>query len=301
MIFAYDECDNQVKVSDFGLHDEPALNQFIGFQTVKMSYDQRGNCVAWEDYGADGNRCLVKDGYAKVTASYDARGNQIAWACFGLHDEPVTAQSHGAHAIKMSYDEHRYCTAREYYGVDGKRCAPKGGYAKSTTNYDDSGRQLEQKEFDLGGNATVKKYDKRGRQIEEAYFDDAGKPTTNKNGIARWIAKGPEGTNQADITYFDRDGTPIAVQIYVSEVLPDGQAKELGLAEGDVLVSYDGKPVTKVADIQTWTDTPGDALRELIVSRSGERVSFKLKPGKIGILMDVRPAPVAEKIPEIVK
>jgi S1-C subfamily serine protease len=59
-----------------------------------------------------------------------------------------------------------------------------------------------------------------------------------------------------------RDGKPIAVEIYVAEVLPDGQAKEAGLMEGDVLVSYDGKAVRNEAEIPAWVRTPGDTPRE---------------------------------------
>jgi len=138
-------------------------------------------------------------------------------------------------------------------------------------------------------------YDERGEEIEEAYFDETGRPTTNKNGIARWTTNHSEGA-PADIEYFDRDRNSIAVQVYVSEVVPGGQAKEVGLVEGDVLVSYDGKPVRNVQDIPTWVNTPGETLRELIVSRNDRRISFKVKPGKIGIAMDTRAAPAVAKI-----
>ena len=297
---SYDERGNKTEVATFDEAGKPAQRK-EGYARFTASYDEHANQIEGTYFDEAGKPVRSTDGYARFTASYDERGNQVEWACFGPGDEPAIDKSDGSHKVKSSYDESGNCTASEFYGVDGKPCLTKGGYARVTSNYDDFGHRLGQVEFDLTGNSTVKKYDQRGEQIEEACFNEAGRPTTNKNGITRWIAKDPEGVNHTDITYFGRDGTPIAVQIYVSEVLPDGQAKERGLAEGDVLVSYDGKPVTKVADIQTWTDTPGDALRELIVSRSGERVSFKLKPGKIGILMDVRAAPIAQKIHGTVK
>jgi hypothetical protein len=287
----YDERGNRIKEAYFGLHDEPVIDQSSSFQTAKMSYDDRGNRISWEYYGVDGQRSATKGGYAKMTADYDERGNRIKEAYFGVHDEPVIDQSSGFQAAKMSYDDRGNPITWEYYGVDGQRSATKGGYAKVTANYDDNGRRLEQVKFDLAGNSTVEKYNQRGAQTEEAYFDNAGKPTTNKNGVARWTAKYSQGANSADVTYSDRDGTTIAVQIYVSEVVPGGQAKEVGLVEGDVLVSYDGKPVRNVADILTWVNIPGDTLRELIVSRNDRRISFKVKPGKIGIRMDARAAP----------
>jgi hypothetical protein len=292
----YDERGNDVAWACFGLDDKPAVEQSYGYHSVRKSYDKRGNRVAWEYYGMDGRRCLVKDGYAKVTVNYDERGNQVTWACFGLRDEPTIDQSDGTHAVKKSYDKRGNCIVAEYYSVDGQRCLTKGGYVKLKAGYDESGRRLEQVEFDVIGKSTVRKYDQRGEEIEEAYFDETGNPTTNKNGVARQTVKYSEGTNPADMTYFDRDGKPIAVQVYVAEVLPGGQAKEVGLMEGDVLVSYDGKPVRKESEIPTWVDIPGDTLRELIILRSGRRISFKIKPGKIGIRTDARAAPTVAKM-----
>jgi C-terminal processing protease CtpA/Prc len=132
-------------------------------------------------------------------------------------------------------------------------------------------------------------------KIKEAYFEETGNSTA-KNGVARWTAKYDEGNNLADITYFDRDGKPTAAEIYIIEVLPGTQAKEAGLIDGDVLVSYDGKAVRTQAEMAAWVRTPGDTLRELVVSRSGLRISFNMKPGLMGILMGTRAAPVPSGI-----
>jgi hypothetical protein len=286
----YDERGNQVKGASFGLRDEPVVTQSNGNHSAKKSYDERGNCITWEFYGVDGKRCLVKDGYAKGTADYDHRGKQIRLAYFGLRDEPVINQSDGTHTVRNSYDGRGNCILWEYYGVDGQRCLTKDGYAKKTANYDDVGHQLEQVEFDLTGKSTVQKYNQRGWQIEEAYLDETGSSTANKNGVTRWTVKYDEDANVTDMTYFDRDGKPIAVQIYLVEVLPDGQAEKAGLVDGDVLVSYDGKMVTNDAEIWAWIHSPGDTLRELIVSRSGRYLSFKMKPGLMGVRTSARAA-----------
>jgi YD repeat-containing protein len=296
----YDQRGNEIEEAYFDEAGKP-VRSTDGYARLTMSYDARGNVVGVAYFDEAGKPVRSTDGYARFTASYDERGNKIEWACFGLGNEPAIDKSDGTHRVKESYDESGNCTAWEYYGVDGKPCLTKDGYARITANYDDFGRQLKQVGFDLTGNSTVKNYDQRGQQIEEAYFNEAGNPATNKNGIARWIAKGSEGTNQADITYFGRDGTPIAVQIYVSEVLPDGQAKEKGVAEGDILVSYDGKPVRSLADLPTYTSTPGDTIRELIVSRDGRSIGFKVRSGKIGIATDVRAARAAQKMHGTVK
>ena len=180
--------------------------------------------------------------------------------------------------------------------MDGQRCLTKDGYAKLTAKYDDNGRRLEQVEFDVTGKSTVKKYDRGGREIEEAYFDEKHNPTTNKMVSRGGLRNFPKDANPADMTYFDRDGKPIAVQIYVVEVLPGGQAKEVGLMEGDVLVSYDGKAIRNDAEFTGLVRTPGNTPRELVVSRSGLRLTFKMKPGLMGVLTNARAAPTVAKI-----
>ena len=61
--------------------------------------------------------------------------------------------------------------------------------------------------------------------------------------------------------------------------------------EGDVLISYDGIPVRNDAQIPAWVRMPGDTPRELVVSRSGRRISFSMKPGLMGINIVARAAP----------
>jgi PDZ domain len=197
------------------------------------------------------------------------------------------------------YDDRSNWTAEEYYGCDGQRCLTKDGFAKKVAEYDANSNLVKEAYFGLrdepaysdGVHEAKMTYDERGNRIEEAYFDETGKPTANQDGVAQWTAKYSEGGNLLDKTYFDRDGNAVAVEPYVDDVQPGGQAKEAGLIKGDVLVSYDGKAVRNLEELQTRIKMPGDTLRELIVSRNGRRLSFKMKPGLMGILISVRAVP----------
>src|SRR5260221_13382596 len=80
----YDERGNQVKEASCGLRDDPAIDQSNGAHAVEQSYDERGNCIAREYYGADGQRCLTKGGYAKMRANYDDRGRRFEQAVLDL-------------------------------------------------------------------------------------------------------------------------------------------------------------------------------------------------------------------------
>ena len=264
----YDERGNEVEWACFGLRDEPTIDQSVGNHMVKNTYDERGYCITWEEYGVDGKRCLVKNGYAKTTAEYDKRGNEVEWACFGLRDEPTMDQVFGNHMVKNTYDERGYKIGLEYYGLDGKPCLTKNGYAK-----------------------VAAKYNERGDEIEEAWFDESGNPLAT-NGVAKWTKNYDENRHATVLTYYDADGKLTYAQIYIAAVVPGGQAEAAGLLVGDVLVSYDGKAVTEVSELIDWVRKPGDALRDLVVSRGGRRMSFEMKPGVMGVLPAVRAVPV---------
>ncbi len=291
VIADYDQRANQLKWACFDLNGRPAVDQSGGYHMVKKSYDERDSCISWEYYDVEGQLSLTKNAYAKQTADYDEQGHTVRVACFGLRNEPVIEQSIGYQTAKMSYDERGNCIAWEYYGSNGRPRLTNGGYSKLTASYDDNVRQLEQVVFDLNGKSTAKKYDQGRNEIEEVYFDEMGRPTNNENGIARWTAKYSESDYPTDMNYYDRNGKPIIVQIFVTKVALGGQAKELGLQEGDVLVSYDGSVLRNDAELTEWVRRAGDKPRELIVLRNGLRLSFKMNPGLMGINTSARAAP----------
>src|SRR5260221_14606444 len=110
-----DERRNKLKEASLGLRDDPAIDQSNGAHAVEQSYDERGNCIAREYYGADGQRCLTKDGYAKMTANYDDRGSQVEQAEFDLTDKPtIKKYSRGGEDDEAAYfDEKCNPTANE--------------------------------------------------------------------------------------------------------------------------------------------------------------------------------------------
>jgi hypothetical protein len=227
------------------------------------------------------------EGLASFLFSYDERGNRIAGAYFDEKGDPVRDYE-GFARFTAGYDKHGNCTAIEYYDVDGKRCLSKEGYAKATAKFDEGGHRVQTAESDLAGNSTVKQYDLRGNEIEETYLDEAGSPRADQNGFTRWTAKYSEEGNRTDVTYFDRDEKPTSVEIYLKEIMPGGQAKEAGLMEGDVLVSYDGRAIKNNTELISWLQAPGDSLRELVVLRGQLRLTFKMKPGNMGVLLQAR-------------
>ena len=229
------------------------------------------------DFDADGSVIVKK---------YDLRGNQIEETYLNSEQKPVSG---------------------------------KYGYEKVTFKYDEAGHRVELQGFDAEGSITVKKYDLEGNQIEEAYLDSRQKPVSGKNGYARWAARhdganheiertfygllgelraGKNGVarwtieydangNPVSATHFDGAGKPMDVEVYIAEVLKVGQAHEIGLAVGDVLLSYDKKPVHFITAFAAWARVPGETPRELVIRRAGEKKTLQVKPGLLGVVLDV--------------
>jgi hypothetical protein len=277
---------NQITGAYFDEGGKPVRDN-EGFARFTASYDERDNHIAGAFFDEGGKPVRDNEGLASFISSYDERGNRIAGAYFDEKGDPVRDYE-GFARFTASYDKRGNCIGIEY--VDGKRCLSKEGYAKATGKFDEGGHRIQVAGFDLAGNSTVKKYDLRGNEIEEAYLDETGGPRADQNGITRWTAKYSEDGNPADMTYFGQDEKPTAVEIYLKEVMLGGQAKEAGLMEGDVLVSYDGKAIRNDAQLTTWLQAPGDSLRELVVLRGRLRLTFEMKPGKMGILTQARVA-----------
>ena len=72
----YDECQNFIELSFYGIHDEPILYDDGGmlYSSMRMTYDTRGNCTGTAFLGIEGEPVMVQDGdfsYSSVSMEYD--------------------------------------------------------------------------------------------------------------------------------------------------------------------------------------------------------------------------------------
>ncbi|HUD48241.1 MAG TPA: tetratricopeptide repeat protein [Candidatus Baltobacteraceae bacterium] len=77
-------------------------------------------------------------------------------------------------------------------------------------------------------------------------------------------------------------------EVVVDEVLPESQALDIGLKAGDVLVSYDGKPVVCAADLPLLTARATGTGRELEIRRGGAPLKLAVNPGPLGSICEDR-------------
>ena len=283
---SYDERGNVIAGAYLDEAGKPVRDN-DGIALFRDKYDERDNTIEVATFDEEGKPTQRKEGYARFAANYDDRGNQIATAYFDEKGDPVRSNE-GFARFTADYDNRNNCVWIENYDVDGKPCLSKYGFAKGTAKFDDGGHRIQQRLFDLSGKSTVKSYDIRGNEIEETYLDETGRPSLNQNGIARCTAKYSESNDIIDKTYFDLVGKPAAVEVYLEEVEPGGEAQKAGLAAGDVLVSYDGKAIRNDAEFTTRVKRPGNSPRELVLLRRRLRLTFEVKPGLLGVQLRVR-------------
>ena len=79
--------------------------------------------------------------------------------------------------------------------------------------------------------------------------------------------------------------------LLVNVVVPGSNAATHGLKPGDVLLAYNGSPLNKKDDLKVVAE--GDTLIAVDVWRDGRSSRRDLAAGKLGVVLDPRPAPVA--------
>src|SRR5262249_3975138 len=239
----------------------------------RSRYDGRGQLVERSFFGTDGEPCLHADGYARFTSRYDGRGHLVEEAFFGPDGEPVLHRE-GYHKRTQKFDERGYRSEVAYYGTKGEPVLHRDGCARTTV-----------------------KYDERGNKLEQSYFGPDGRPMRYKEGYARFTIRYDRDGNAVDSAYFDVDGRELRTQVRVNYLVAGGQGARLGLRPGDVLVSYDGQPVTNLYRFlaRRRAERPTDKPRPLVLLRGGKRLTVHVSPGLLGANLGsvVVPTPAA--------
>jgi len=80
------------------------------------------------------------------------------------------------------------------------------------------------------------------------------------------------------------------VVISVTKVEANSQCDRLGLMKGDVVVSYDGTAIKSIEHLRDLAkQNPGEnRKRMLVVIRDGETLRFEVRPGPLGLSMQVK-------------
>jgi hypothetical protein len=255
--------------------------------------------VEWACLGIDGRPCLHKDGYHKVARQYDERGNVRERAYFGLDGKPALYKNLFAR-LTSRHDALGRLQEETRFGLDGQ---PTVAYS-----YAPDGRRLRTTQFQRlrrpepgarpGQSVTraVRILDNQMRIRETIFTDDSGRPVLTRDGYARFTESYDSKGQPAGRTYFDLAGKPVSTRVVAESVMPGSQAERLGLQVGDILLRYDGQPVTQanlfIRICQAESKT-GPA-RPLVVRRKDQTITVQVSPGQLeGVTLNDAVAPPA--------
>lgn len=261
----YDSKGNTIRWACFDTNGQPSIDRSFGHHAWTKGYDARGNVTNQTYLGRDQKPIRIKSGYAETRMVYDRRGLMLSRAYFGPDGAPALDLSDGTHLTRWDYDAKGNWTNIVYLGLNREPIINSNGYARVTAAYD-----------------------ARQNQVAWACFDVAGRPILNTDGYAR-IARRYNTLNQlSEINFYDAGGKRLMRRQVITAVAPDGQAAQAGLRAGDVILSFGGEEVSLQAELLRLIQTPGTELRELKVRRGGQILAFQLKPGLMGVSLDLK-------------
>jgi YD repeat-containing protein len=250
----------------------------------KMKRDEHGNVV---------EKLFFEEGKqtGRVTREFDEQGN-VTLAVYHDSNDRITEKEISRYKDGDRIIEHRLLTGddqplHELEGTPERRT----GYSLERFEWDANGLEtaLVQEGFlEKPYTAQRQEFDGRGRISHLVNLDSKGNRVNNAQGWADVEFVYGSQSQWSGRRFFTADRQPVPEVVTIGEVQPDGPAERAGLKPGDVLRSYDGKPINSSFDYATFREQDaGEATdKELIVARDGKDLPpVKLKPGQLlGIL-----------------
>jgi hypothetical protein len=285
----YDKYGNQTAEAYFDVKGQPKRSKG-GFTRWEAVYTGLNQLREVQTFGHDG-----REGYAARTKTFDDAGRVTEEAYFEADGKtPCRLENGGYSRLTHKYDEDGKLVERTTYGHD-----PSEGYAVTKSKYDRRGNPIEDAYFDTNGKTPRRhkdgyhrlrvEYDGRGNCTEEAYFGIDEKPCLCNAGYARVKRTYDKDNGLVESKYFDLKDNPMKVAVVLYVVSPNSQAQKLGLQVGDVLVTYDGKPVlssdTFVAMRANEKRDKQKKRRDLVVERKGKSIAVSVEPGLLGVAL----------------
>jgi predicted Ser/Thr protein kinase len=270
-----------------GEHDD-------GNHLFRRRYDDRGLKIEESYFDREEKPINLRDSGARNVYTYDHRGNRLTAETIGADGKLVIGPI-GAARIERKYDDRDNCIDMRYFGIDGKPCRHIEGNAALITTFNDCDQETEHTFLDsdekpvevlkYGYAKWAASYDMHGNGTDQQYFDASNKPMNGPNGWARLQAKYDEFGREIEKLVTDAKGQQLQTRIVVLEVIPGGAGAKMGLKEGDVIQTYDGKPVTSVSSFTKMRDQEklSDPPKLMIVLRGSEEKQFQVTPGRMTV------------------
>lgn len=188
-----------------------------GCSMRKFAYDCKQRIIREEFFNAEGNECIVDEGYTAIETAYmDGEGEQIKYVKYlDANGEPVNKKKTGYAIIRYKYG------GRSMWEETGNSVISALWREKTGQNqYAEKERCIAEYYLDKDENpvlsyeegyAGVKRlYNENGFLIGEAYYDKKGEPTYRTDyGVAKILYEYSEIGNRVCDQYFDKTGAPV--------------------------------------------------------------------------------------------
>ncbi len=204
------------------IHRRNEKGQYLydnNYAYVQMEYDKNHRIVKRSYLTAEGNPCILPDGYASIEYSYDDKGAVLIREQYlDVLRHPAANKALGYSRKDIIVNEAENIVFERYYNAQGKPTSGKEGYHAKVQSYDDYGCLLAELYsgidnslvFNSQGYARVDyTYNDSRQRISTTYLDTEDRPVIHKErGYATWRgAFDPDG-KQMGYSYFDADGNP---------------------------------------------------------------------------------------------
>jgi len=117
LISTYDERGNILETNYFGADGLKIL--YRNYASAISKYDDKNNCTETAFFGLNGEPVLNMTNRHKWTTVYDEKGNKIEECSYGTESEPVM-HSNGYFRWLKTYDAQGNCTSTIYYDTENK-------------------------------------------------------------------------------------------------------------------------------------------------------------------------------------
>jgi YD repeat-containing protein len=293
----YDERGNAVALAYTDPKGAPTENH-EGCARWERVFNGRGLRVQSSCFGVDGRPQAGQNGCAVLRRGFDERSRQNEIACFNTEGTPALHRTAGGARVTSRFDDRGHLLERAYFGIDGKPMNNREhGTARVTRTYDARGNQIETRYFGIDGQPTTNNrgfsrwaagYDARGNIISEAHFGIDGRPTSGSGSYARVERVFDERDRLIAANFYDAEGNALAREIAVEHVDAGSIAMKAGVRVNDRLHSYDGQRLFAVFQARRLADEAVFGVpHELVVRRSGERISLQVTSGALGVSLRI--------------
>lgn len=224
-----------------------------GYAGVSYEYDQDGNCNKETYLDTKGNKKTLDYGYAAVAKKYSRFSRQVVSITYlDAQDNPVLIR--GRYETRNTYDSKRRWARESYFDQYGQMMNRVDTfYAYRDFVYDNQGRCVGEKYYNLNGNLVVSSYgyasflyelDQNGNIIQETYYNINDEPMRIKTGYAGIKREFSDNGKIIREIYLDENGQPLTQHTGYAQV--HWEYNELGQMYSETYWDEKGMPTNNI-------------------------------------------------------